>query len=193
MPFHPEQTFSTNPIGTAVVAALQAAGVGADILTNPLALGRTTQDFIEHVQAARELLRAQIPQARGVLGGKLETISNVGGRLAVESGRAATLDDGIVLFHEAITVDKPSLRKVFRRIDTKAGRRPRPRRSKGQRIVALAVQAGDVRRNKNGTFKGLSPAARRALKRERSRSAAARNQIKIRRQATARAKLKGFL
>ncbi len=174
-------------------APLRRLSGATQFLANPLAMGAAVNDFAEHVQAASELLRGQVPQTRAILGGKLDTISDVGGRLAVESGRAATLDDGIVVFHEAITKDKPALRKIFKRIDEKAGRRPKTKRSNGQKIVALAVQSGDVKRNKNGTFKGLSPAARRALKRERSRAAAKRNQRRISKQATARAKLKGFL
>jgi len=170
-----------------------AIGSFASLLTNPLALGQAGQEFATAVQAARELLRAQLPPARAILGGKLDTISNVGGQLAVDAGKAATLDDGIVLFHEAISRDKPALRKIFRKSDRRAGRRTADKVSRGQRIVRLSVAAGEVRRNKAGKFIGLKPGARAMLKRERGRAAAARNAARIRKQATARAKLKGFL
>lgn len=176
-----------------VGAPLRRAGSFAGLLTNPLALGEAGQGFATAVQAARELLRAQLPPARAILGGKLDTISAVGGQLAVDAGKAATLDDGIVLFHEEISRDKPALRRIFRTSDRRAGRRPPDKISRGQRIMRLAVASGDVKRNKAGKFTGLKPAATRALKRERSRLASARNAAKIRRQATARAKLKGFL
>lgn len=153
---------------------------------------RAAADLSTAVLAARELIRAQLPVARRLVGDKLEGISAVGGRLAVQAGLAATMDDGIVLFHEQITTDKPSLRRILRKNDERAGRRPRARRSAGQKIVALAVKGGLVKRNKNGTFKRLAPAATRLLKRERSRKAAARNKERIRKQSSAREKLKGF-
>lgn len=197
MPFHPPSTFSTNPIGEGVNAAIRALSNIADAATTSFIPGGSSSqaqgDFITAVGAARELLRAQLPQSRAILGGKLDTISNVGGQLAVDAGRAATLDDGIVLFHEEISRDKPSLRKIFRKSDRRAGRRPPDKVSRGQRIVRLAVKAGEVKRAKNGAFTGLKPAALRMLRRERTRAAAARNKARIAKQATARAKLRGFL
>lgn len=170
--------------------------LGAETFADPTALGRSVQpvgrDFIQAVQATRELLRAQLPQSRQILGGKLDTISNAGGQLAVDAGLAATLDDGIVLFHRKITEDKPSLRAIFNKSDRRAGRLQPPKVSTGQKILRLAVRGGLMKRTKEGKFVRLTPAATRLLKRERSRAAAKRNQATIKRQATARERLKGF-
>ena len=71
--------------------------------------------FDDLVGAGIELIQAQF----GAAG--LEPISRTAGRLLLEQGAVRSVDDGIVVFHERITRDKPSLRRLFRRIDTKAG------------------------------------------------------------------------
>lgn len=147
-------------------------------------------DFVTAVAAARELLRAQLPQSRAILGGKLDTISRVGGQLAVDAGKAATLDDGIVLFHEEISRDKPSLRSIFRKSDRRAGRRPPEKISAPQKVARLAVKAGMVQRNKLGQILGLTPAGRRLVKREQSRASSARRKATIKKQERFAAQLR---
>ncbi len=185
--------------GEALAAALRffgrsAAGLGSP----PGATGADIRlpltqlvDFATAVDSGRELLRAQIPATRGALGPKLEGISTVGGRLAVESGRATTLDDGIVLFHEAITVDKPSLRRILRKVDEKAGRRKPFKVTEAQRLARLAMQAGLVVRGSDGRVKRFKPAARAKINRAKGRAASARRKATIKRQAAALKRLRG--
>jgi len=149
------------------------------------------RDFATLVQAASELVRGNVPLATQ-FGGRLEGISFEAGRLLVETGVVNDLDEGIVIFHERITRDKPGLRKVLRDSDRRAGRLKRVRRSKAQRAMALAVKSGQVKRDKNGKFKGLTPAATRQLKRIKSREASARRKKDILRQQRFAAKLRGF-
>ena len=121
-------------------------------------------NFQELVLAGIELVRAQFlgPLDRRLIG--LEPISVQAGRLLFERGGAPSVDAGIVMFHEAITTDKPGLRRVLRRADERAGRRPRRKRSKAQKLVADAVKAGAVTRTKTGQLKAIKPAFRRKIK-----------------------------
>lgn len=120
-----------------------------------------------------ELVRAQFlgPLDTRLLG--LEPISQQAGRLLFETGGAPSVDAGIVMFHQAITTDKPSLRRVLRRADERAGRVPRRKRSKAQRLVADAVKAGAVTRTKTGQIKSIKPSFRRRIR------AAQREQRKV--------------
>ena len=115
-------------------------------------------NYQDLVLAGIELVRAQFlgPLDRRLIG--LEPISQQAGRLLFEVGGAPSVDAGIVIFHRAITTDKPSLRRVLRRADERAGRVPRRRRSEAQRLVADAVKAGAVVRTKTGQLKSIKPA-----------------------------------
>jgi len=182
-PFHPPSDFSTNPIGEGLKVAINALSNIADAATTSFVPGgassRAQGDFLALVQAGSELARSQL----GVNpGGKVETISNEGGRLAVEAGLAATLDDGIVLFHKRITADKPGLRKVLRRFDEKAGRLKPRKVTKAMRAVRLALKAGMVLRSPDGKIKGLTRAAQAKVKRVQSRTKAATRKAEIKRQ-----------
>lgn len=121
-------------------------------------------NFQELIIAGTELVRAQFlgPLDRRLIG--LEPISQQAGRLLFSTGGAPSVDAGIVMFHEAITTDKPALRRVLRRADERAGRRPRRRRSKAQRLVADALKAGAVVRTRTGQIKSIKPAFRRRIK-----------------------------
>jgi len=145
------------------------------------------RDFATAVQAGSELARGQL----GVNPGrKIETISSEGGRLAVEAGLAATLDDGIVLFHQRITEDKPGLRRLLRKFDEKNGRLTPVKSTPAQKATRLAIKAGMVRRSKTGQIMGLTPAAQRLVKRQQSRTKAATNAATIKRQKRFAAQLR---
>lgn len=118
--------------------------------------------------AGSELVRAQFlgPLDKRLFG--LESISRQAGRLLFDQGAAPSIDAGMVMFHEAITVDKPSLRRVFRRLDERAGRRPRRKRTKAQKLVAQMVKAGQVNRAKNGAITSFTPRARAAIKKQKA-------------------------
>lgn len=143
--------------------------------------------FTDLVLAGSELVRAQFlgPMGRRLSG--IDSISAQAGRLLFERGAAPSVDAGIVIFHEAITTDKPSLRKILRRADERAGRRPRRKRSAAQKLVAQSVKAGLVDRAKDGRILRLKPSARAAIKRASKASLKERvKKIKAREQATLR-------
>jgi len=101
----------------------------------------------------------------------LTPISEQAGRLLYDRGGAPSISAGVVMFHEAITTDKPSLRKILRRADEAAGRRPRRKRSVAQKLVAMTVKAGGFTRTKTGQLKTMKPGFRRRLKVEQKRAA----------------------
>jgi len=119
--------------------------------------------FTDLVIAGSEIVRAQFlgPLGRRLSG--IESISMQAGRLLFERDAAPSIDAGIVIFHQAITTDKPSLRKILRRADERAGRRPRRKRSEAQRLVADAVKAGQVTRTKTGQLKSIKPSFRKKI------------------------------
>jgi len=121
-------------------------------------------NFQELIIAGSELVRAQFlgPLDRRLIG--LEPISLQAGRLLFETGGAPSVDAGIVMFHHAITTDKPALRRVLRRADERAGRIPRRKRSKAQKLVAAAVKAGAVTRTKTGQLKSIKPSFKRKIR-----------------------------
>ena len=138
------------------------------------------------VQAGIDIVKAQLGKDG------LEPISSTAGRLLVDQGVVRSVDDGIVVFHERISRDKPGLRRLFRRLDTAAGRLPRPKpRTRAQRAVVAAMRAGEVQR-KNGKITGLSPKARTELARIKREDTEARNEKRKRLQSTALAKLQGI-
>jgi len=121
--------------------------------------------------AGSELVRAQFlgPLYKRLPG--LTPISEQAGRLLYDRGGAPSISAGVVMFHEAITTDKPSLRKILRRADEAAGRRPRRKRSVAQKLVAMTVKAGGFTRTKTGQLKTMKPGFRRRLKVEQKRAA----------------------
>lgn len=149
-------------------------------------------NYADLLLAGVELVRAEFlgPIAGRLIG--LESISSQAGQLLFESGRAQSREQGIVIFHHAITQDKPALRRVLRRVDERAGRVPRKRRSPAQKVIALAVKAGEVKRSKNGQIVGLTTAAKQAVKKAQRATQKKRNEQITRKQKTAKAKLKGF-
>lgn len=146
--------------------------------------------FKELVLVGQELVRGQTPALTKVTGGRLDGISFTAGQLLVDAGGAADLDEGIVIFHEAISKDKPSLRRILRRSDEKAGRIQRVKSSLAQRATRLAVKAGLVKRNKLGQIMGLRPVARREIKRIQSSESSARRKKEIERQKKFASKLR---
>jgi len=127
--------------------------------------------YNELVLAGVELVRAQFlgPLQKRLF--DLTPISYQAGQLLYERQAAPSVDAGIVIFHEAITTDKPALRKILRRADESAGRRPRRKSSAAQKMVAMAVKAGGFTRTKTGQLKTMKPAFRRRLKVEQKRAA----------------------
>lgn len=83
------------------------------------------------VQAGTELIRAEagglLPTAIG-----LESISRTAGEAYRDAGVVGSVDEGIVLFHQQVTADKPGLRRILRKIDERAGRRKRRGRTRLQ-------------------------------------------------------------
>lgn len=148
--------------------------------------------FKELALVAQELIRGQTPGLTKLTGGRLEGISFTAGQLLVDAGGAADLDEGIVIFHEAISRDKPSLRRILRKSDENAGRIKRVKSTRAQRATRLAVKAGMVKRNKAGQIMGLTPAAQRLVKRTQSRTRAAANKALIKRQKRFAAQLRRF-
>lgn len=169
--------------GPMVTAVPQPSPVVRDLLFQARHIPQTILEFKELVLVGIELLRAQVPQVT-FPGGALEGLSTSAGRLLKEGGVVASEDAGILLFHQEISKDKPSLRKMLRESDERAGRVERVKRksSKAQKATRLAVKAGEVRRNKLGQITGLTPAAQRVIKRVKSRQAAARRKATIKRQ-----------
>lgn len=113
-------------------------------------------EFRGLVQAADELLSAQLPLARplttrGRRGQPpLEGMSKTAGRLLLDAGAVDSLDEGILVFHREVARDKPGLRRIFNKSDRRAGRLPPLR---GQ---AELVSKGFVRRSKKGPLQKLS-------------------------------------
>lgn len=142
--------------------------------------------------AAQELLQAQIPGFAGGRIERLEGISFAAADLLVEGGVVRTRDEGVVLFHERISVDKPGLRAVLRKSDRRTGRLQRVRQTLAQRAYREAIRAGLVIRAKDGRLKGLSKQGRtlvnKAAKKQRAAEAAKRKK----RQTSAVGKLRGF-
>lgn len=143
-------------------------------------------DVANFVVAGAEILLGQL----GI--GGLEPISTSAGRLLFEQGVVGSVDDGIVLFHERITVNKPSLRTTLRKLDRRAGRLPKLKpRSPAQRAVIEAMRAGEVRRTA-GKLTGFTPKARRAIAAAKRRRVLATQAARDKRQKTAAAKLQGL-
>lgn len=142
--------------------------------------------FDDIVNAGIEIVKAQLGT------GGLEPISRTAGRLLVEQGVVGSVDQGIVVFHERISRDKPGLRRLFRRLDTKAGRiKKRKPLSPAQRAVHQAMRAGEVRRV-DGKITGLSPKAKTLLRQIKQKEQARRNVTRKKKQSTALAKLQGI-
>jgi len=165
------------------------------LAANPLVTRGTAEklsDFFTLVQAASELVRGNVPFLTK-FGGRLEGISFEAGRLLVETGVVDDLDEGIVVFHERITRDKPGLRRVLRTSDRRAGRLARVKSSRAQKASRLALKAGMVVRDKQGRIKRFTPAAKRAIARAKRKGILAEQKALAKRQRTARARLtKGF-
>lgn len=118
------------------------------------------------VRAGIEIARAQFLGPLGVRAGKLDTISSEAARLLVEAGAAPDIDTATVIFHEAITKDKPGLRRILRRVDEKAGRIPKRKTSKAQRALREVVRAGEVKRGKDGRILRLTARGQAVVRRE---------------------------
>jgi len=166
---------------------------------NPLAIPGTVvgevrqnlEDFGALVGAAIELFRGQTP-ALVPTALRLEGISHDAGRLLFDAGVVTSVDEGIVVFHERITRDKPSLRKLLLASDRRVGRLARVKTSRAQRAARLALKAGLVTRSKNGQIKAFSRQAKLLIKRAKRKEQIAREKKKRARQKTALAKLKGI-
>lgn len=142
-------------------------------------------DMAALANAASEIVRGQL----GI--GGLIPISTEAGQLLFSAGVVASVDDGVVLFHERIGRDKPGLRRFLRIADIQAGRIKKTRRTAGQRAMDLALKAGEVRRVK-GKIKGLTAKGKRAVNAAKRKETLRKQAILKKRQLTARAKLAGL-
>lgn len=150
------------------------------------------RDFATLVQAASELVRGNVPFATR-FGGRLEGISFEAGRLLVETGVVSDLDEGIVVFHERITRDKPGLRRVLRKSDRLSGRLARVKSSRAQKATRMALKAGLVTRRKDGKIKSFNKVAKAAIRKAKRSDVLRQQKALAKRQRTARARLtKGF-
>ena len=119
------------------------------------------------VLAGIEIVRSEFlgPIATRVL--KLQSISRDAGEIQFRAGLVPDVGTGIVIFHQQIAETKPALGRLLRRLDVKAGRIPKQRRSMAQKAVANVVKAGLVTRAKNGQIKSLKPAGRKLVRKAR--------------------------
>ncbi len=147
--------------------------------------------FNDFVVAGAEILAGQIGGQTELRGDK--SISRQAGELLVEVGVAANVDEGIIIFHERIGRANPALRRTLARIDRRAGRLPKVKRSPAQRAMAQAVRAGLVVRNKKtGRISRLNDRGRREVSRvKRIEDKKRRDRVK-RLQGTALKKLRGI-
>jgi len=141
--------------------------------------------FSDLVLAGVELVAGQL----GIAG--VESISTQAGRLLFEQGVVASTDDGIVLYHESISKGKPSLARLFRSLDRRAGRLPKVTQRGAQRAVTLAMRAGEVKRQ-NGKIVGFTNKAKAAINAARRAKTLREQEIRDRKQKTALAKLQGI-
>lgn len=161
------------------------------MVLQPAVVRSALTDFKDMVLLAQELIRAQ-SGGRLPKGVRLEGISSTAADLLVESGAVNTRSEGIVLFHNRISEDKPSLRKILRKSDRKSGHLANIKRTKAQKAVTTAVKAGMVTRTKDGKIKGLKPAARRKIRSIQRKAASDRRKATIEKQKKSAAKLRGF-
>ena len=155
---------------------------------------RERQRVIDGIRLVEDLVNAGREIVAGQLGiGGLSNISTDAGRLLVEVGAAGTLDDGIVLFHERVGRDKPGLRRTLARLDRRAGRLPKVKRSPAQRAHTQAVKAGLVVRDRaTGRLKGLSKKGKAMVARVNRAARLKREGKQKKRQGEALKKLRGF-
>lgn len=154
-------------------------------------LAQAINDFEEVVRAGIELGRAQLPFITPA-DQRLEGISFEAARLLLESGAVSTIDEGVVIFHDRISRDKPALRAILRKSDRRAGRLKRVKTTLAQRATRLAVKSGMVIRGTDGKFKRLSPTGRALVQRAKKREAAARRKKTIAKQKRTAARLRGL-
>lgn len=155
-------------------------------------IGRALNDYADLVQATIELVRAQIPQVLPPER-RLEGISVQAGQLLQESGLVASVDEGIVVFHERISRDKPGLRAILRKSDRREGRLGRVKRSLAQRKVAQAFKAGEVIRGRDGRIKSLSRKGKQMVARAKREQVKKTRAKLLKRQGAARRRLtRGF-
>jgi len=158
-------------------------------------------EFAEAVESGRQLvgfIQREFAAAGRVLRGVgLETdigpASNRAAALAVQAGLAATLTSGIVIFHEEISQGLPSIRRLLRKIDRRAGRRVKGLRTPAQKLVALGVKAGRFKRTPSGQFIEPDAVLKGFLRRAKARAASDRRKREIERQKQFDAKLRGFV
>ena len=158
----------------------------------PTRVARALRGFNDLSRAADELIRAQL---RGKLFRKseqLEGISFAAAELLLEGGVVRSIDEGVVLFHERITVDKPGLRAVLRASDVRSGRLQRLKQTKAQRAYRQALKAGMVNRGKDGRLKGLNKQGKASLARIKRDQKKKRDEARKRRETSARGRLKGL-
>lgn len=113
-------------------------------------------EFTDLVAAGVEIAASQL----GIV--RLETLSSTAGKLLMSKGVVPSVDEGIVLFHAALGEKRPSLRRVLKQFDQRAGRVPRVQASG----FALVVHKLPVKRNPNGTIAAVTPHARAVLVRQ---------------------------
>jgi len=96
------------------------------------------------VGAGLEIVAGQL----GIAG--IEPISRSAGRLLLEQGVVGSVDEGVVLFHEALAKGRPNLGRTLRKVDRQQGRLPRTRLN----ARALLVKAGVAKRATRTTAAG---------------------------------------
>ncbi len=133
------------------------------MVLEPSTITKSLAEFAGLVRAADELLSAQFPAARpltsrGIRGREpLKGISRSAGELLFQAGAVSSVDEGIAVFHKEVSRDKPALRRIFNKVDRRAGRLPPLR---GQ---AELVSKGLVNRSKKGPLLKLSRGDRRRI------------------------------
>jgi len=122
------------------------------------------QQVLSFLDQARELVPAALELSIGqgpFAATRIEPISTTAGRLLVEAGAARTLDEGIVQFHESLAKQRPSLGRILRISDRRAGRQRFLRRLNP---FQQAVQKGLISRDKKGALTKLNAADKKRIR-----------------------------
>lgn len=109
---------------------------------------------------------------RGVKAVKFDRAARDAGTLLFEARAVDSVDAGIVLFHERLARDNPSLLKIFRRRDMRAGRLTVARPSPAQMATREILRGALVSRDDKGRITAFKPEAKAALRKVKAKQAA---------------------
>ena len=147
-------------------------------------IAATRRRFSDAVEFAREFqLR------RGVKPVTFERASRDAGTMLFEAGAVESVDAGIVLFHEKVARDNPSLRKLFRQEDMRRGRLTVARPSPAQRAVREVLRGALVSRDDKGRIKAFPKKALAAINRAKAIDLAIQREREGKRREAARKRL----